>query len=86
MTAERKRGEAGILLKINTFYSRNPITNNLICTQGERAAGIGFVLVARREFTHAKTQKKDERLEKSLASNICADKGTRTPTPLGIRS
>ena len=30
-----ERGEAGIPLKIDIFYSRNPLTNNLICTQGE---------------------------------------------------
>ena len=53
-----KRRRSGNAIENKYLLFPQPHTNNLICTQGERAAGIGFVLVARREFTHAKTQKK----------------------------
>ena len=85
----------GFLWKLNIFYPRNPITNKPPShKKTNRPIGFGF-WVAEREFTLAQTQKKRTTVKPLLVLNkkgdclttvARADEGTRTPTPLGIRS
>ena len=69
-----ERGEAGIPLKSNIFYPRNPHNQQTLSAHKASEPKASDFLVARREFTHAKTQKKTNnnpvvtRLEKSCLS------------------